>query len=212
MKLRLIIFTLFCITSVCLGQKTIFHEYYNTASDVHIKKWNIDKNNLPDQFIKETIDNRNRVTELKFYKNNSLIYSHLCFLNVWIKYEYPNDTTITAYFLDYNGKENAEIECGIPSKTSYILSDDTKYILNSISEYNLDNKELYLKNGWSEIELENAIKELNSETNNISVIPYYSKSFSKLNKIYPVSTDYKMLDFQLSDKEKEEIKVYINKQ
>ena len=209
MKLRLIIFNLFLLNVVCYGQKTLFHEYYNTASDIHIKEWNIDKNDLPNQFVKETIDNKDRVIELKFFRNGSLKYSHLCFLSVWIKYEYPDDTTIVAYFLDSEGKENAEIECGMPSKTTYNLSQDKKIILKTTSEYNLD-KEFYLKNGWTESELKKAIEELESEKSKDIVVDYYDKSFSKLSKEYPVSVDFEMDKLLFSEKEKEEIEKCLN--
>ena len=209
MKLRLIIFNLFLLNVVCYGQKTIFHEYYNTDSDIHIKEWNIDKNDLPNQFVKEIIDNKDRVIELKFFRNGSLNYSHLCYLSVWIKYEYPDDTTIVAYFLDSVGKENAEIECGMPSKTTYNLSKDKKIILKTTSEYNLD-KNLYLKNGWTESELKKAIKDLESEKSKDIVVDYYDKCFSKLNKEYPVAVDFEIDRFLFSEKEKEEIEKCLN--
>ncbi len=204
MKLRLILFILLFLNINCYGQKIIFHEYYNTASDIHVKEWNVDKNNLPKKYVEETIDNNGRVTELKFYKDGSLKYSHLCYLSVWIKFEYPNDTTIVAYFLDSDGKENADIECGMPSKTTYTLSQDKKKINKTKSEFNLK-KKLYLDNGWTESKLNDAIKTVESEKGNDLVIAYYSMSFAKLNKTYPVLSEFQIEDFQFSEKENKEI-------
>lgn len=184
--------------------KQYFHEFYETASDIHINKWNIDEENLPLAYVQETVDSKNRVIELKFFTNKSLNYDHLCYISVWIKYEYPNDTTIIEYYLDSNGEENAEIECDMPSKTTFILSQDRKRILKTKSEYNFD-KHFYLNNGWTETELNEIIETLTSEKRTDLVISYFSKSYQKLNKLFPVSKDFKIEQILFSEKEKEEI-------
>ena len=204
MKKFQLILTFLFLATLGFGQKMLYHEYYTTASNMHIEKWNIDKNNLPDYYVQETVDSENRVTELKFFRNGSLDYVHLCYLSVWIKYEYPNDTTLIAYHLDSNGKEDAEIECNMPSRTTFILSQDKRTILESKSEYNID-KELYLNNGFTEEELDKIIDSLESDNRTSRSVSYYSMSYYKLSGIFPVSKYFEIGPYDYSDKEKEQI-------
>jgi hypothetical protein len=59
MKSSLFIFSLVLYGSICFGQKTVFHKYYETASDYHISQWNINKNKLPNCYVQETVDRQN---------------------------------------------------------------------------------------------------------------------------------------------------------
>jgi hypothetical protein len=181
----------------------LYHEFEETASDIHIVKWNIDKNELPSNYVLETVDSKGRVIELKFFKNNTLKYDRLCYLSVWVKYEYPNENKIIAYFLNSEGNEDADFECEMPSKCIYELSADKKIILDTKSEYNI-NKEFYLNNGWVEEELNKTLEYLNSEQNIHRIISYYDKSFNKMNKLFPVSNEFIINDFVFSELEKEE--------
>jgi len=182
----------------------LYHSYNNSASDFHINKWNIDSINLPARYVIEKVDQKGRVKELKFFKEKSLKYSILCYLNPWVKFDYPSERIIIAYFLNYKGEEDANIECGMPSKITYYLSEDRKTIIDSKSEYNL-NKEFYIKNGWDKTELENLLETLNSEKLNSQVVSYFSNSFNKMNGIYPTSKEFNIKDALLSDAEKNEI-------
>jgi len=190
---------------ISFGQtKQVFHKFYETASDIHISEWNIDKENLPLAYVQETVDSINRVIELKFFTNKSLKYEHLCYISVWIKYEYPDENTIIEYYLDSNGEENAEFECDMPSKTIFKLSKDKRKIINTKSEYNI-NREFYLNKGWNEKELNEIIESLKSGNSIDRVISYYDKSYYKLNKIFPISKDFQIEQFSFSKNEKEEI-------
>ncbi len=182
----------------------LYHEFDETSSDQHIKRWNISKDSLPTDYVMETVDDKGKVIELKFYKNNSLKYDKLCYLSSWIKYEYPDDKTVIAYFLNSEGNEDADIECEMASKCTYTLSDDKKTISNTKSEYNLD-KDFYLKNGWNEDELNKTLEYLNSEQTNHKLILYLDKSFSKMNGIFPVSKDFNIDDLMYNVTEKNEI-------
>ena len=44
------------LSQVVLGQQTLYHKYYESASDFVITKWNCDKNDLSDMYVIETID------------------------------------------------------------------------------------------------------------------------------------------------------------
>ncbi len=194
MKSSLFIFSLVLYSSVCFGQKTVFHKYYESESDCHIIQWKINKNKLPNYYLQETVDTLNRVTELKFISNGKIEDFHLCYLHSWIKYEYPNDTTIIEYYLNSSGKENAVIECDMPSKTTFLLSKNKRTILETNSEYKF-NRELYLQNGWTEKELKTAIEELESEKITDRFVSYYKMSYYKLNGIFPVSKDFNIESF-----------------
>lgn len=185
-------------------KQTLFHEYYETSSDQHIKRWNIGKDSLPSNYVMEIIDNKGRVVELKFFKNNSLKYDKLCYLSSWIKYEYPDDKTIITYFLNFEGDEDADIECEMPSKFTYTLSDDKKTILDTKSEYNFD-KDFYLQNGWNENELNSALNYLKSEKRNHRLISYFDKSYNKMNGVFPVSHNFKIEELMYNETEKNEI-------
>jgi hypothetical protein len=199
------------IRFACLGQtRTIYHEFYETASDIHIKKWNIDKTNLPSAYVQETVDNQNRVIELKFFKDGTLHYDHLCFVNVWIKYKYPDNKTIVEYYLNSNGQEDAVIDCDMPSKTTFTLSENQKIILNIKSEYNVD-KSFYIKKGWNEKKIDDILKLLESEKHTDRFVSYFSKSYYKMNGIYPISNEFDINDLLLSDVEKAEIQKSLKK-
>ena len=57
-----------------------------------------------------------------------------------------------------------------------------------------------------EKELNGIIESLKSENSLDRIVSYYSKSYYKLNKIFPVSKDFKIDQLLFSEKENEEIK------
>ena len=94
-SLKILIFVSFTMNISCNGQeKNLNHQFEPTASDFGITKWNLKQNETSDYYLNEKIDNKNRVTELKFYKNSENDFNRLCYLQTWIKYKYPNDSTI----------------------------------------------------------------------------------------------------------------------
>ena len=204
MKSHLLFFSLVLYGSVCFGQKTVFHKYYETESDYHISQWKINKNKLPNWYLQETVDSVNRVIELKLFNNGRVEDNNLCYLHTWIKYEYPNDTTIIEYYLNSSGEEDAVFECDMPSKTIFFLSKDKRTILKTISEYNFD-EEFYLQNGWTGEELKKVIDKLKSEDGTDRFVSYYKMSYYKLNGIFPISKDFTIEHFLFSDKEKRQI-------
>jgi hypothetical protein len=106
----ILIIVLFLMNIGCNGQeKNLIHAFEPTASDFRIMKWNLKKNENSDYYLTEKIDLKNRVTELKFYKEGKNDFDHLCYLQTWIKYEYPNDTTIIQTNLNNKGIPEANI-------------------------------------------------------------------------------------------------------
>ncbi|MDW5290436.1 hypothetical protein [Formosa sp. PL04] len=202
---QILIFILVMIYFNCNGQgKILYHEFEPTASDFRITKWNINKEKLPYYYLIEKVDFKNRVTELKFYENGQFYVDHLCYLTTWIKYEYPNAQTIIQTNLNEKGIPEANIECLIPSKTTYHLSKNQREIINSKDEFTFDHTP-YLKNNWTEKEIGEVIEELKSEEQTASVIDYYSMSFYKLNNIFPVDNKFDISTFYFNELEKEKI-------
>lgn len=188
----------------CSGKKEIYHEFEPTASDFLIVKWNISKTILPKYYLKETIDRRGRVIELKFFEKNKIKTNRLCYLVPWIKFEYPNDTTIIQFNLDHNGNLESGLECEVPSKVTYTLNKSKTQILESNPEYQLD-FQYYLDNGWTNESISQAMELLKENQYSYQTIDYYSKSKSKLNGKYPVSNDFDIASYCFNQLEKQEI-------
>jgi len=196
---------LFLFNVSCIGQeKKYYHEFEPTASDFGITKWNIKQIDSVNYYVSERIDSENRVIELKFYENGKNNFSHLCYLQTWVKYEYPNDTTIIQLNLNDKGVPEANIECELPSKITYHLSADQKLILRTEYEYDFDHSH-YKNIGWTEEFISKILLELKSQESNAFLIDFYSKSFEKLNGIFPVNNEYDIETFYFSKLEKEKI-------
>jgi hypothetical protein len=200
----LLLLLLFCISS-CEGQtKIVYHEYDPTASDFGIVNWNIPAGKLPRHYLTETVDKKGRVIEIKFFENNSTIFDRLCYLVPWVKYEYPNDTMIIQYYLNGNGLPESGLECEIPYKAIYYLSDDKKHILKTQAQYHIDTA-LYLANGWTLDSINETLTELQNNQETFAVVEYYSKTRAKLNGYFPISKDFEIGRFYFNDTEKKEI-------
>jgi hypothetical protein len=207
--LQILIFVSLLMNLSCSGQEKILkHEFEPTASDFRISKWNLKQTETNEYYLTEKIDSQNRVTELKFYKNGENDFDHLCYLQTWIKYEYPNDSTIVQTNLNLKGIPEANIECELASKVIYHLSENKKRIKKTESEYKFDQTP-YLKNGWTEKEIVELIKELKSTEKTANIIDFYSKSTSKLNGIFPVSSEFDIEQYYFSELEKEKILIGI---
>tara|TARA_B110000908_G_C10036484_1_gene349785 strand:+ start:9 stop:698 length:690 start_codon:yes stop_codon:yes gene_type:complete len=208
--LQILIFVSLLMNVSCSGQEKILnHEFEPTASDFRITKWNLKQTETTEYYLTEKIDSQNRVTELKFYKNGKNNFDHLCYLQTWIKYEYPNDFTIIQTNLNNNGIAEANIECELASKVIYHLSQNKKIIVKTESEYKFD-QEPYLKNGWTKKELLQTIKQLKENEQTSLMVDYFSKSSSKLNGIFPISSEFNLEEFYFSELEKDKILSGIN--
>jgi hypothetical protein len=209
LKTLLIVLTL----SNCSGQtKIIYHSFEPTASDYAITKWNISHLNLPKYYVKETVDNKGRVTELKFFEAKSIIKNGLCYLSPWIKFEYPNDSTIVEYELDGAGNKLTSLECPMPYKAIYHLTKDLKIIKKTEEEYYFD-RALYLKNGWTNQEINSSMKDIEQEKNSgtYPIVGGFLKSWSKLNGKLPISKDFILSKFYINQVEKNELVKALNK-
>jgi hypothetical protein len=197
---------LFLLNVSCIRQKKkYYHEFEPTASEFRITKWNIKQIDSVNYYVSEQIDSENRVIELKFYENGKNNFSHLCYLQTWVKYEYPNDTTIIQLNLNNKNVPETNIECESPSKITYHLSADQKLILRTEYEYDFDHSH-YENIGWTEEFISKILSELKSQESSASLINFYSKSFEKLNGIFPVNNEFDIKTFYFSKLEKEKVK------
>ena len=184
--------------------KILYHQFEPTASDNAIIRWNISSDSLPKWYVQETVDRKGRVTDLKFYENGSLNYDRLCYLPPWIKFEYPNASTIVETSLDANGKESCDLECGLSSQTTFYLTNNQKTIVQSSNKCSIDTL-FYLKNGFTSSEIDSAVREINGGPNIAPMIGGYSKSFAKLDGKLPVSKSFDIKTFYFNETEKREI-------
>ncbi len=201
-----IIISLILLISCEEKDNYLYHEIERTSSSFNIVKWKINKNNLPDFYIKEKFDNDGRVIELMFFENGEVKFNEHCYTSGWIKFEYPNDSTILQLNLNEKGHPEGDLECELPSKTIYHISNDKKKILKVDFEYEI-NEEIYLKNGISMDELNRLklqLKEYDKDKK-IGFVDAYSMSFKKLNGVFPTSNDFNLSDYFFSPKEKTEI-------
>jgi hypothetical protein len=200
-----IITCLILFVTSCYGQtKKVYHEYEQTASDFNIVRWNISKDNLPNYHLSEEIDKYGRVIEIKFYENNSTVFDRLCYLVSWIKFDYPDDSTIIQYNLTGYGETDSSFECESPSKVTYYLSKDQKQILSSQIEFRIDTS-FYLKNGWTIEGIKETLQEIKANQKTYQTVEYYSKSIAKYNGKFPVSNEFEIESYSYNSIEKEEI-------
>lgn len=189
-----------------LSYEKRFHEFNRTASSFRTSKRNISPSKLPEYYFIETIDNRGRVTDIKFMQNGKIIGNRLCYLSPWIKFEYPDSKTVVTYNLNSDGSKLSSIECDMWYKTIYTLDDSQTKILNTQIEYAIDTAQL-IKNGWKEDELLRALERLEEEEQPQPImIDGYEKSTAKLNGKFPISTKFELKHFSYTGLEYEEMK------
>ena len=190
--------------------KVYIHRYEETASDFAVSAWNVSPQESGDTYLLERIDEIGRVTELRFMVHDQLNDASLCYLSAFIKYHYPNDSTVVLTYLNSEGVQQADIECEMPSRVTYHLSKDRKTIKSSKAEFEFD-WDLYLQNGWSRSEIENILKDLESQNEQPApFIQYYTKSKFKLDGIFPISNEFQKLNVYFNEVEKKEILDILN--
>lgn len=104
--------------------KVKYHLWEPTASTPRIKKWNIEKSDANEFFIQETIDEDNRVIEIKFMRNKDSVYNDFTIFECPITRFYYEDNKVTV--VDYNFEfQPAELfEAGLATQITYFLNKD----------------------------------------------------------------------------------------
>jgi len=210
--LFLIVVVLFSINGNknAIGQTIIYHEYYSTASDFMIVRWNIPKDSLKfvEEYVEEKIDKEGRVVQLQFLEKDKPLKSRLCYLPDIVKFEYPNDTTIIEYLLEADSAKMNAMDCQVAYKTVYTINKE--YIItNAKFEYYIDTT--FVHGGEPQtseniaIELDFFRRNLVDSTVNAdarSFVRWYSESYAKLNRHFPVSKEfstYNWLDYKFEE-------------
>jgi len=189
------------------GQKVMYHECSITdPGDFILLKWNISSKALPDIYIEEHVDVKGRVAELKYFYQKKLNWQGECGTYQWIKYEYPNDTTIVVLLFDGKGERECNLECGLPWKTTYFLSKDQKTIVKTKYENYIDTLG-YLQAGWTLKEILSGCKSLESENKSriTDCVDHYFQSKAKLGGIFPIRKSFILDDYGFSEAETTEI-------
>ncbi len=195
-------FLLILASNLCFCQSKKYHEYYQTASDYEIVRWNIPKDSIKyfKRFVEEIADRKGRVTELRFLENGNLSKGRLCYLPDIIKYSYPNKKTIieTLYNAD-RSKMNA-LECEVYYKTTYKLNN--KYSIESAQiEYFVDTINIK-KDGITSKEIQIEMNFINknasdslANTDAAKFVRFYLKSYLKLNRKFPINIKFTNYDW-----------------
>lgn len=188
---------LFLCSNDAFCQANRYHEYRQTASDFEIVRWNIPKDSLANfnMYVAEIADGRGRVTELRFLENGGLSKERLCYLPDMVKYEYPTDNIIVETLYNADGSKMIGLECEVYYKTTYKL-DENMFILKAQIEYFADSA--YMKqNGFSDEDIKTemdfvkaSIFDPTTNADAAKFVRFYLKSYSKLNRKFPVSKSF----------------------
>ena len=159
------------------AQTKKYHSYVPTVSDNVITRWNISKDSLKyfKWYVEETSDKQSRVTELKFMTNGKVGGNRLCYISNFIKYSYPDNYTIIEYQLNDDATPIIGAECDMAYKIIYKL-DKKLYLIKTVEFYRLDKVKTKKESIDSTTTHEGA-----------NFVSYYFKSFSKLNRHFPMS-------------------------
>lgn len=190
MKTTLMTTFLIIFASTIFGQKTLYHEYIPTASSWDIVKWNIENQEKFEWVIQESVDEYNRVKELKFLRNGKIVDSPLCYLASKVKFEY-SENKITEILFHGNDTLIAQ-DCEMYYKSIYHLN-GKKQIIRVETFWKFDTT--YSKESIEELkeyipEYSNSVLTDSSQME----IEYYYYSFAKMNGKYPVSEAYELQD------------------
>jgi hypothetical protein len=210
--MRLLIFILLVLHFVnhANGQdKVIFHKYEPTASSWNIIEWNTKDTLNTIWIVKETIDNKGRVSQLEFLKKGKLINDHLCYLANKVTFEYSDNLIIQTL---YSGDlPLMATDCEVPYKTIFHL-DKENYIekIEIYAKYDFNGMDSNQIAQWKKWVPEYRL--VTSEEKQLHV-DYYYHSYAMFNGVYPVSRNYELIDnyFYGDEPEKSSIIIGIDK-
>ena len=188
---RFIIIVLASLFFSCSHEQrnVLLHSYSPTASNWKIIEWNIRDTVNIRWVLKELVDEKGRVSELQFLKDDKLISNPLCYLANRVTFDYQENKIIARYYHHYD--ELIANECEMPYKSIYHL--EGNYIISIESFFKFDtihftNEELQ--------EIKQYIPEHTHYYCNDSVnmeVDYYLHSFAKMDGVYPVNKGYKFV-------------------
>lgn len=188
---------LISLTNLSFCQTNKYHEYYQTASDYKIVRWNIPKDSLTyfKRYVEELTDNKGRVVELRFLENGVLSKGRLCYLPDIVRYSYPNKNTIIETLYNADGSKMNGLECEVYYKTTYKL-DKNNFINSAQIEYFVDSiniKREGITDKDIKVEMDFINKNVSDSLTNSDVakfVQFYLKSHSKLNRQFPINNKF----------------------
>lgn len=135
-KILSILLSILGVTFInCLAQDTVVsHAFYSTASSPKLVDWKIASDSLAICQIRETIDEKGRVVELRFMCGSELA-KFTCFEPSIIKFEYVENKIIELRYHDENVQMNY-VECGMAYKTIYTVQDGS--LVNCVDFYDYE--------------------------------------------------------------------------
>lgn len=204
-------FFLFC-------QKIAYHQYEPTVSDYRIVRWNIPKDSLKffRRYVEEQTDEKGRVVELRFLENGDWLKDRLCYLPDFVTYQYPDNKTIVECLYNSDSSKMNGLECEVEYKTVYTI-DGNYNITKARREYFADTSEM-IENGFSSrdinIEMTFLKKDISDSitlSDATGFVVYYLKSFSKLNRQFPVSKKFSDHEWTGNDPESTDVRICLMK-
>ncbi len=172
---------------VNVQDQILFHSYTPTASSWDILEWNLQDTARVSWVLKETVDDKGRVTQLEFLKDGELIKDPLCYLANRIVYEYQADRIIEKLY--HFDTEMLSTECEARFSTTYFLNEQG-FITRTESLAKFDFTDLSPEEiaGISEFIPEKVI-----QTDSLGInlqVEYFYHSFTKMNGAYPTNENF----------------------
>jgi hypothetical protein len=180
----LLILLLFIIPVNLFSQSEYYHNLRYKVSQPFLLSWNVDKEDLVDLYVVETVDSKNRVIEIRMYEGESL-YPLSCKIPPIIKYEYK-DNMIIVHRYESDGKYVTNVRCGKGQKTVFYI--ENRKIVRSVDfivdfdafKPDENSTDFYINYFNEKIKpFENGIK------GNWKEIPGYGYSLKKMNMVNP---------------------------
>lgn len=187
--MQVVLTSLFIILcSWAQAQTVLYHEYTSTASDWDIVQWNTPDTNS-EWRLREHVDIAGRVIMLEFLHNDSLNDRTLCYLASKVVYNYTDTSIIELLF--QNNLPIVNNECDLYHKTIYHIDRDNyiKYV-EIFALYDttvLSPKEVVYMQQYI------PPHSIYYPDSSQMTVDYYYYSYAKMNGIYPVSKNYKVV-------------------
>ncbi|MCC5922134.1 MAG: hypothetical protein JJU23_15775 [Cyclobacteriaceae bacterium] len=165
--------------------KVKYHLWEPTASTPKIIKWNIEEKDAKEYFIQETIDEKNRVIEIKFMRNNDSVYNDFTIFESPITRFYYEDNKVTV--VDYDSEfQPAELfEAGLATQITYFLNKENFIEAVTAKVYVSD----HLMHYFGMKTIKKGVAEIKSNVMPTIIFPYYFTD-NKMNGVIPKGENF----------------------
>ena len=186
------------------AQEVDYHLYSPTASSWDIVEFSLYDTTGHRYLLKETIDDKGRVTQLEFLKDGKLINDPLCYLANRVTFEYFDNKIVETLY--HNEQELLATDCEMHFQTIYHL-DNEGFIekTESLAKYDFSGIEKDEIEKWKEWVPERKVVK---DTVGVNLqIEYYYHSWAKMNGVYPVNRNYEIVEDYYYGDEPERISI-----